>query len=195
MGLTDLLFRQFLPYIGAPGLDPLVHLVLDCTVNERHSAKARATRHPVEEGADISDHIHHEPDELTLEGVISNTPAIDPISLLTNMDPLRADTAYQVLLELVADGTPVRICTSLREYDNMVLESLEIPRSANQTNGVNFTLTARSIRTVSTKTVAATPKEERGKATKDRGRVATKAAPASSAAGGSAALQLLGGLF
>lgn len=49
-------------------------IAVDATLRQQHSAPSTVTDHPVETGSNISDHIRPEPDTLTLEGIISNTP-------------------------------------------------------------------------------------------------------------------------
>ncbi len=49
-------------------------LYWDCIVKENASFKAHVTRHPVEAGVDITDHIRPEPKSFTLQGYISQSP-------------------------------------------------------------------------------------------------------------------------
>lgn len=49
-------------------------LRFDAILQENHTFKAVATSFPVEKGADITDHIRQEPDEINLEAFITNTP-------------------------------------------------------------------------------------------------------------------------
>ena len=53
---------------------------LDVIVEESFSHSAQVTEHAVEQGADISDHVHLLPEELTIVGVVSNTPLEQPQS-------------------------------------------------------------------------------------------------------------------
>lgn len=49
----------------------------DATLSEKHDSGARATEHPVEEGANTTDHVRPELDVVSLEGIITNTPLND----------------------------------------------------------------------------------------------------------------------
>lgn len=49
-------------------------LEVEVTLSEDHDYKNDVTRYPVEEGFDISDHIHQQPESVTLSGVFSDTP-------------------------------------------------------------------------------------------------------------------------
>jgi gas vesicle protein len=49
-------------------------IVIDATVTEDHKNRARLTKHPIETGTAITDHMFLEPVKLTIDGVISDTP-------------------------------------------------------------------------------------------------------------------------
>lgn len=49
-------------------------IILDATIKETFSMKAEPTKHPVEDGADVTDHIILRPDGLSLSGVITEIP-------------------------------------------------------------------------------------------------------------------------
>ena len=57
------------------------NIVLDATLSENHDYTNKVTSFPVETGADITDHIVQEPERLTIEGFVTNTP----VSLLGNL--------------------------------------------------------------------------------------------------------------
>lgn len=56
-------------------------LEVEVTLTEDHSYQNDVTRYPVEEGFDISDHVHQQPEKVTISGVFSDTPL--PIRGLT----------------------------------------------------------------------------------------------------------------
>jgi len=53
---------------------------IDCSVRESHSLQGTCTKHNVEEGADVTDHVRVMPDSLQLEGIVTNTPLEQPYS-------------------------------------------------------------------------------------------------------------------
>ena len=55
-------------------------VVVDASITETHSLAAEATEHPVEQGADISDHVHVRPIQLSITGLVSNHPIQVPAS-------------------------------------------------------------------------------------------------------------------
>lgn len=61
-----------LSYESAPGVDAF--LEFDVLTDEAHTRAATATSHPVEDGANISDHIRSEPASIVFRAVVSNKP-------------------------------------------------------------------------------------------------------------------------
>lgn len=49
-------------------------VLIDAVVKEEHIADAKATSNPIEAGREVCDHVIVEPERLTIEGVISDTP-------------------------------------------------------------------------------------------------------------------------
>lgn len=75
MGVVSVLFRrpqptQVLRTIG----NSITPLLLDATVKENFTSTAEATQHPVEDGADVTDHVIIRPNGLTISGIITETP-------------------------------------------------------------------------------------------------------------------------
>ncbi len=54
------------------------NIAFDAVTNETHGATSTITDHPVEVGANISDHIRPDADTVNLTGVVSNTPILLP---------------------------------------------------------------------------------------------------------------------
>lgn len=59
-------------------------ITLDVASKVQHTSTNQVTDHPVETGANISDHVRPEPNVLTIEGVISNTPIYLPSDHIGN---------------------------------------------------------------------------------------------------------------
>lgn len=146
-------------------------LTVDATLSELHTTEVELTDHPVETGANVVDHARRKPDGVQIEGIVSNTPlGLTPKPFFRydedtpqgrpffevlndpDLDPTRAETAF-AQLQALADGTPITIRTTLREYTDMVLESLSVPRSVQLGNAVQFTAKFRQVRFVSSRTV------------------------------------------
>jgi hypothetical protein len=67
----------------------LQRMIFDAVVRQNHLSAATPTEQPVEEGADISDHVKPELDSLTMEVVVSNEPIFD---VGTQMDGAKGGT-------------------------------------------------------------------------------------------------------
>lgn len=75
MALISLFFKrpqptQILRTVGGA----VVPLILDATIKETFTTPAEPTQHPIENGADATDHIILRPNGLSLSGVITETP-------------------------------------------------------------------------------------------------------------------------
>lgn len=124
---------------------------MDLAMSEGHSFPGEATKYPVEEGADNSDHIRDLPDEITLECIVSDSPigavASDPTrqtepgpnGLLDQNAPLPSAAAYEKLRQIKARRQPVPIETSLGTFPSMALIDLDVPKDAAKSNGLFFT--------------------------------------------------------
>lgn len=126
---------------------------LDASLNEGHSSTADVTQFPVEEGADITDHVRIKPETLSITGVVTNTPLIFLASLRES--PTRAEEAYGKLRDILRAREPVSVITSLRQYENMVLTSMKTSRDASTGSVVNVQLDFQEIIVASSESVAA----------------------------------------
>ena len=147
MSLLTLLFRVPQTTIG--------EVQLDAALTEVHRSAVEITQHPVETGADISDHARKMPDELRIEGLITNT-LMFPGSFVSPGS--RAEDAYDALRKL--EGQLVDVITSLGEHTDMAITSIEVPRDAKWANAVRCTITLRHVRIVKSQTVPAAPSKQ-----------------------------------
>lgn len=124
-------------------------LDLDASPSQTHASEAEVTEHPVETGEQIVDHVRPRPRTLRIEGVVTGEP----------LGPRRGgaspESAFDVLERLLEAGRPLTVETSLRTYEQMVLQSWEAPRDAQTGRALLFTATFRQIRIVRSQTVDA----------------------------------------
>lgn len=141
--------------------NPLQLLEFDASVKEVHSGDVVITDHPVEEGSDISDHVRRNPEVLSVEGIVSNHPPIIARSIratpsIPGGDPAsRAEDAYGFLKELKDGAVFVGFSTTLRDYENMVIQSISIERSKDTGNIADLSIVLREVIVAQTETVAA----------------------------------------
>lgn len=149
-------------------------LFFDATLKEGHRAKNVITRQPVEQGVDITDHVRPEPDELSLDAIITNSPlnsdGLDPNSVNN------ASAAYQLLLSLKNDATFLSVSTALRDYDNMIISSIDVDRDKTTGQVLAVKLAFQSVLLVSSQQVPI-PAKPSGTAKKQEGMKPTTTLP------------------
>ncbi len=127
-------------------------VAFDCVVSVSHRRRAGVTRHPVEQGADISDHTKPEPAEIDLtEAIVSNFPAL--VAAPLRKKPNAAESAFGQLETWRAAGTPLTLVTDLDVYDQVVIEDFSVVRDARKANSMHATIRLVVIRTVETTSV------------------------------------------
>lgn len=203
----------------------------DAVTSENHNTDAAITDHPVEVGANITDHVRTEPTRVSQEIIITNTPVNEGtvtdmvqvgLILLTKtqvqletkgrarvgsatvsrgfVQPFRgpglprihdtprataSDTmdvstgtsisvlegfstadrvraVYEALIELQASGQPLTLVTDLKEYEDVLIKSIGVPRTASAS--IRVQLEFKKVRFVSTQSTEVTrkkPKEKR----------------------------------
>ena len=154
--------------------DAVGAIEIDAVLEETHTLANTVTDHPVEQGYNITDHSRPEPDTVTMRCFISNTPlsttqqtrSIDAgdtkntqFTSNTQQDVKIGDTngrgnnAYEKLKKLRVTGALVQIVTSLTVYkvtstEGMIITSISIPRTAENFDGLEFSISFKQIRIV-----------------------------------------------
>lgn len=116
-----------------------ITLELDANVSEGFQGDVAITEHPVETGANITDHARLNSEKVTIEGIISNTP------LDGDPEAGRAEGAFGDLIELKNARQIMTVFTPRRTYRNMVLESLTSTQTAQTGDALHFTATFKQI--------------------------------------------------
>ena len=91
--------------------------VADVTEREEHHDQLFISEHPIEAGANISDHAYKRPAEVQLRLGWSN-------SSYFNFDPWYINSVYLALLQFQADRAPFTLYTGKRVYQNMLLAGI-----------------------------------------------------------------------
>ncbi len=134
------------------------------------------TQHPVESGADISDHVQKQPTSLTLQVKISNTPLPQAVQEMRGLGALyaiaevegtgliahgRASLTYALLLTLKEEAVPVRIITGLRTYRNYIIGDVSPTRQggpgSDSRNALDLSISLQEINTVEATIVTVDP--------------------------------------
>lgn len=144
--------------------DVVAEIPLDARVGSTYRFSSTVTQYPVESGSTVTDHVHHNPDEISLEGMVSDTPINElPTTLGLRGDlqyqqaGTRRQSAFDALFTVWRDKIPLTVVTEYMIYDDMIVESLEIPKSPDRGEAIWFSLTLRKINTVETLTATLPP--------------------------------------
>lgn len=108
--------------------------LFDAYFNINHESTLSITEHPVQTGANISDHAFMQPNILTFEIGMSDvmTDVTGNYESFSNDSSTRSIDAYKVLRQLQSDRIMINVYTKLWNYKNMLIETLSAPDS-NQT--------------------------------------------------------------
>lgn len=166
--------------------DVITEIPLDARVGSSYRFSSEITQYPVESGATITDHVHLRPDEITIEGMVTDTPVNELPTVLglrgdNQAAPAGARTqgAFDALWTVWRNRLPLTVVTEYLVLDDMIIESLEIPKSPDRGEAIWFTLTLKKITTVETLTAALPPEivarlKRRRKKTAARTKASTK---------------------
>ena len=155
MALSNLIFAQK-NLIGS--------VELDIILNESVTTSSTITENPVEQGADVSDHIITNAMSFSISGSVSDTPVKFLGGLLSgNIGGIIGDLlgiekpsvkAWDKLLQLQAEKEPFDLITNLKTYENVVIESLTTLQDKDTSGILNFTATLKEIILVGTQEIS-----------------------------------------
>lgn len=129
--------------ITGPKLASIGAITLDASINEVHAESWAITKHPIEAGADITDHKRREPSVITMTAEISAAPI--GLQFLAVPDPARPIDTWKQLIELADSEELVDVVTTLKNYESMQIESLRATRNAETGEVLAFVATLRQL--------------------------------------------------
>jgi len=127
---------------------------VDVAITESHETDCDVTENPVEDGANITDHVQVKPAKLTIEGLVSDTPIKFLQGLRSLFDDNRSRKTYEELLAIQQAREPISVITGLKQYENMILKTLTIPRSVDTGRALRFSALFQEVRIVESRTIA-----------------------------------------
>lgn len=137
-----------------------VLIQFDASISERYSRQKEITAHPVEDGADVTDHQRTRPTSIEIHGWVSDTPIIFLASLraqpsVSGGDPrTRAADAWRELNRIMDAEQSVKVITELGEFDNMALSSIDVSRDKDTGRILDARISLTEIIVATTETVA-----------------------------------------
>lgn len=123
----------------------------DAVFRIEHTAQRRITEHPVQTGANISDHSFQLPARVSLEIGMSDVmsgvhlTAVDSFQEGDWGDQDKSVKAFQKIIEWQKSGAPMSIGTRLLHYDNMVIENVHAPDDFKTKHGLKCIVSFRQI--------------------------------------------------
>jgi hypothetical protein len=116
----------------------------DAFIRESHTGSVRITDHPVQGGANISDHAYNLPDKLTLEIFVSDVMDTLVVGQFKYYET-KSISAYEVLRRLKEQRQPLSVRTKLHYYENMIIESMTINDDFKTAKSLRCTVMMREI--------------------------------------------------
>jgi hypothetical protein len=144
-------------------------ITIDACLEESHQLDSEVTDHEVEEGFSVSDHARPKPAVVTLRCFVSNTPlslaqmrqAVRETASSESPSEIsavagRGNDVYKKLKRLRDTGELVQLVTTLTTYtvsdkEGMIVQSVTIPRTSRNFDGLEFSVTFKQIRIVKNK--------------------------------------------
>jgi hypothetical protein len=147
-------------------------LNLDATIRETEEYTNEVTEFPVESGFSISDHVIRKPERVTIEGFITNTPipnsivsapllifgqgnrvkyALEKLLTFAGFDPSGVNSKHE--RGTAAAPQLIDVETGLRVYNDMIIESLSVPRDNGTGETLRFTVSLKKCIIVKTEFV------------------------------------------
>ena len=128
-------------------------LFFDAIMSTNTQESLTITSHPVQSGANISDHAFRNPTKISMEIMMSDVMAQRVPGQFTDGSGIRgvilnmagangskSVSAYQRLVELQRMRMPFSVKTRLGYYDNMLIESIDAPDDVNTLHGLRCTV-------------------------------------------------------
>ncbi len=164
--------------LGGTTLSTPINITAQITIEEVGTDELEITEHPVEQGANISDHAFKLPSEVVIHVAWSDSANnVSPIQgaggILRNASPAlnnvvnaaglalaavsapsisQLETIYQQLLSLQVSRQLFDVYTGKRHYTNMLLRTIVAPNDFKMENSLFLTLTCKQVIIVNSQT-------------------------------------------
>ncbi|MCM1059470.1 MAG: hypothetical protein NC452_04175 [Eubacterium sp.] len=121
-------------------------LAFDAVLKTDHTSKVTATSHPVESGANISDHAFVEPAEISFEVGVSDCETGNGTFGSGN----RSQEAFSELIKLQNSRQLITVVTRFKTYRNMLIINVSVPDDYTTMFALKANILLREIPIVST---------------------------------------------
>lgn len=143
--------------------------IFDAYFNINHDSSLAITEHPIQTGANVSDHAYMEANKVTFD--IGMSDVMEDISdskftKFTNGSS-RSVNAYEILRKLQSQRLPIKAITKLWTYNNMLIENIAAKEDKTTTYGLRATVTLKEIFVVSVTTVKISERPQKSQETNE----------------------------
>jgi hypothetical protein len=126
--------------------------VFDVVIRVGHEQQVRKTEHPVQTGANISDHAYAMPARVVLD--VGMSDAMDSFTLgQWAGSRTKSVSAYQIMLAMQYARVPLVLVTKLRTYSNMIITSISPEETVKTIAGLRMRVDLEEIFAASIETV------------------------------------------
>lgn len=137
----------------------------DGFISTQHQLSATVTSHPVQDGAQISDHIYVDPSRVTMEIKMSDSNKGSAVKngvqdQFFGLAYTRSVGAWNVLKQLMQQRIMFQVHTRLDTYQNMVITSLSSRDTLDNLYGLSATVEMEEVLIANVKTVKVTARTQ-----------------------------------
>ncbi len=141
--------------------------IFDAYMSINHESTLSITSHPVQNGANMSDHAYMEAQELTFEvGMSDVMHDISGFDSFTG-DNSRSISAYKTLRKLQENRIPFKIVTRLWTYENMLIENISVPDDKTTAHGLKATVSLKEVLVANVTTVKISERAQKSEETNE----------------------------
>ena len=125
-------------------------LEMDVTVEVRSNFTSNISEHPVERGADISDHVRVQNPTFSLKGYVSNHHVL-PVAEGNVVSDYgkRTSIVYDYLDSMWRSSAVFTLVNEFKSYPNCVIKEINIPQDAANSEAIEINLEIQQLRLVS----------------------------------------------
>ena len=133
----------------------------DAILKVEHNSSRRITEHPVQTGADITDHSYQLASVVSFEiGVSDSMDIFDSTQDWSQFDVVKSINAFKTLLTIQKSGLPLLVQTRLNKYTNMLIESINTKEDNKTCDSFRATINFREAIIVTGSTTKVNSKED-----------------------------------
>lgn len=137
--------------VGGGPVEGLTPLVFDAALNVNPRFSNTVTKHPIETGSEVSDHVYKRNTVIDVDGLITNYSVGNIFE--DNIRFNRLQTVYDLLTRLHENREMISISSQYQVFNNCVITSLSIPRNAQIGDSLQVVMTLEQLQVVTSQFV------------------------------------------